>query len=823
MSRPICNALAGRIFVCLLICLSLFAEAAHANVAGPRITIGQAKWAQGVFSVKGTVRHGAAASVDIYDSSGRLLGQATVDSRHRFALSRTDLDRPELLCSVRAKATDAMATAAVKGRPKSCGKVPQCKIFSPVGSVATTVNTDVSFSAKATLKDKKANPLKMEWDFGGGSMGEAVPGATPATFLRPTGTETTVQFVRDNGRYRARFTAWDQRNRYCEDSVEVIVGTPPDTLEEFAATRDAVAGLAESARQSAPGLAGAGSGKVVLPFEDWTLQNITDARTAPNLPTPFGPQVNTINAVVYGKAKMPVVLGDDSIELSYSAAANPADPAGKDSINTTSQNWPVDRTLMQAAVQKSDFFEVWSGPADVTGWSYAGRAAAFRVFDPLTTVPDEGYHNPDLIPALNPDHGRYMPGIGGPYAVNEPQAFSEFVADSNGFAAKMLPVTDIDDLGRVNPYPLFRVTAKDKATGAADSTDLVLTAGRDLHCRECHAKGGIGARAGSAIHHHDHSGHGDGTAEFFEPASSSLFDQEYAALRNVMVIHGLSDFATGPLSKTCADSGCHKSAIATVPYGQTLPGQESSIRVHGFHGVLQYNAARDDIQRDDQGLPVRFKPAQTDAAAGSNPNSLFPVKDAEGHILPMEQNCLRCHAGLREQCYRDRMYGAAVTCYQCHGDMLAVAGSYPKSSFSPDGNAKREAWIDQPDCASCHIGTGNRGKLGTDGFFSAGVLRTAFDETDPSATPRRPDRFNPDEGRFAVTPVTDIKLVELGNGELLPFSVALFRQGKDRHGQVPCAACHGAAHAVWPNRDPNANDNVTALQLQGHAGPIAAC
>jgi hypothetical protein len=50
-----------------------------------------------------------------------------------------------------------------------------------------------------------------------------------------------------------------------------------------------------------------------------------------------------------------------------------------------------------------------------------------------------------------------------------------------------------------------------------------------------------------------------------------------------------------------------------------------------------------------------------------------------------------------------------------------------------------------------------------------------------------------------------------------------FRLGKDSHGDVPCAACHGAAHAIWPNRNPNANDNVTALQLQGHSGPLLEC
>ncbi|WP_255556540.1 hypothetical protein [Methylococcus sp. Mc7] len=51
----------------------------------------------------------------------------------------------------------------------------------------------------------------------------------------------------------------------------------------------------------------------------------------------------------------------------------------------------------------------------------------------------------------------------------------------------------------------------------------------------------------------------------------------------------------------------------------------------------------------------------------------------------------------------------------------------------------------------------------------------------------------------------------------------LYRAGKDSHGNVACGACHGPAHGVWPNRDPSSNDNVTALQLQGHTGTILEC
>jgi hypothetical protein len=50
----------------------------------------------------------------------------------------------------------------------------------------------------------------------------------------------------------------------------------------------------------------------------------------------------------------------------------------------------------------------------------------------------------------------------------------------------------------------------------------------------------------------------------------------------------------------------------------------------------------------------------------------------------------------------------------------------------------------------------------------------------------------------------------------------LYRNSKG-HGGVFCEGCHGSPHAIWPNQNPLANDNVAAKQLQGHSGPIAEC
>ncbi|MCP4042605.1 MAG: hypothetical protein GY731_11735 [Gammaproteobacteria bacterium] len=43
------------------------------------------------------------------------------------------------------------------------------------------------------------------------------------------------------------------------------------------------------------------------------------------------------------------------------------------------------------------------------------------------------------------------------------------------------------------------------------------------------------------------------------------------------------------------------------------------------------------------------------------------------------------------------------------------------------------------------------------------------------------------------------------------------------HAGVFCEACHGATHGIWPNKNPAANDNVAAVQLQGHTGTVSEC
>jgi hypothetical protein len=637
----------------------------------------------------------------------------------------------------------------------------------------------------------------------------------------------------------------DAKGRYCEDAVQVTVGEPPHGLPPK---------VAEQPRPK-PGEA-LSKKTVVLPFNDMAMQS--------GYPT-YGTiypweSINNLNAQVIRKGSVgagkPVILDNSDVTLDYSAASNPRDPAGPGSINSTSQNWPVGGGHAgHGGLQKFDNF--WGtkkhpGAFDMAIWWLAFQGATYDgdIFVSPPVPPDEGLrsrHN-SKVPgeysygAKAKGQGRRMPGFGAPYESNKPQDFSTYLKGLGQFTAEALPLTNIDDQGRLNNFPLMRVEARDKNTGKVLSmADAVVTHGSDFQCRECHLKGQIGSdptvkRKPSKFNYNNPAFN---QPTYVDAASNSIADLEKAAIRNVAGLHTWYDFypwAKGSWGSNpddpkdtdwkmdaWIDSGGHTGWACNAHHTSTVAAEFNiqqpmltsplnlkpdgdypllSKSMHGWHGRLQQDS-RGKLIRDTSGNPVLWN-----VAKGSNPNTLFPT----GKGAKMEDNCLRCHAGKREQLYRDRMYTAGVQCVDCHGDMLATAQLHKK----PKGGFRQE-WLEQPDCGSCHSG-----------FGKDPVAKVAYDPKDLSATTLRPK-----SDRFAVQPATVLirtgGWVQDAKGEWhlsAPFkshASTAFRHSRDTHGKVACAACHGAAHAIWPNRDPNANDNVTALQLQGHTGSVNEC
>ncbi len=150
--------------------------------------------------------------------------------------------------------------------------------------------------------------------------------------------------------------------------------------------------------------------------------------------------------------------------------------------------------------------------------------------------------------------------------------------------------------------------------------------------------------------------------------------------------------------------------------------------------------------------------------------------------------CFQCHPGEQTQCFRGAMANAGLSCESCHGGMLAVGGQ-----FTLANGVIRQPWSDLPKCQSCHTG---------DALNHAGselISNIAFDPNDKAATPRL---------------ALNTRFAENDND--------LYRNSTG-HGGVACTSCHGSPHAIWPNDDPNHNDNIPALQLQGYAGTVTEC
>jgi hypothetical protein len=862
------------------------------QAAKSKVAISQAAWFPKTQQLKVKAANRSGVQAELYDLNGRRLAAAT-GKQLNFTLNRDAV--PSVPCAVRVQAGDDEALKPVKGAPKDCAKAPLCQITAPSQGVRVAAHTDVNFAATATLKDKQGGPLRLEWDFAGGSMGEVIPSTQPTAWKRPDTETTTVQFVRDNATYRVRFTAWDKRNRYCEDSVLVRVGNPPEGLPDISGlVREAQAGAPKTGSE----LAGDQGDVVVLPFADMTLPGTADYRYTPNVEIVTPPMgFSTLNAIVYRKDRLPVVMDDSSVALKYSAASNPSDPVGFDSINSTSQNWPLAGDITQsaplqgAAIQKTDQWEVFQRPAgDKLAEGYTSRnwIGWALLYQGSNVAPDEGTPLntlPGVYDVAEGTQGRFMPGKDNPFASNRPQAFNGFDPKKLTHVARAIPLTDTDDAGRINPFPLLRVDAVDKNSGQTlASADAVVGTAKDVHCRECHAKGKIAANdkfdwnaIPQAFHSSDFypskynkGGNGCwylGCTSIFTPPkffdsldrdgkpSDSLADQEFAANLNIGALHDFYDWTDEPgnhLGNPALDGSgvtrdrpypctyCHTSwtsAEVGDPWLYIFPdyrganeptnanGTLSEV-VHSFHEQLQLDPGDPSkILRNEKRRPKLWDPA-----TGPNPNTLFPTVDAQGNALPMERNCLRCHGGHREPLYRDRMYTAGVTCYDCHGDMAAVGSGLARAKPNTAGDVHRLGWYEQPDCGSCHIGDANRGQDGQNGFFSAGVMKRAFETSDRTAATRKP--LTP---RFAVQ-VTEPYLTGAIETDVLEnltryrdkpyfktFQEPLYRTSKDKHGNVPCAACHGGAHEVWPNRDPKSNDNQTAMQLQGHTGTILEC
>jgi hypothetical protein len=560
------------------------------------------------------------------------------------------------------------------------------------------------------------------------------------------------------------------------------------------------------------------------------------------------PPFNVLHAVVIQKGTStlpPEILTSTDVDVIYSASSNPNDPALANPAVAPifKTNFWAPSPLQPTVSIAFDGYDPFYPPA---------------VLSPAALATDIGLPVPDVA-ELYPVTGagvlvasqQDMPGITAPYTANAPQSFARFDTDfpfftsfpfgyrltnMNWFAADGIPVAPFDDVGRSNSYPLMRVQAKTKTTaltGTAGqvfaSVDSVIPVSAEAACYKCHvstADGGTGKAA--CIPGVDASCATQGSPRsntafvVARPAQDTATDvstdakREWAADNNIIRLHDAKHGTHLQNSTPVVCQTCHYTpALDLAHLGPLGPGdamangrdqrvhKTNSNVMHAFHGQFT------DLFVND--LPPPSDARRKDATGKLVVNAFVEDK--------LNNSCYQCHPGPKTKCLRGAMFNGGMVCNDCHGGMQQVGNDF-SNNFSaatpfPAGAdlTKRIPWANEPKCQSCHTGdTGsNLGLTDPNVVKSSDGIRLLQAWRTNDATNATP--ITATNKRFAEETATN------GNP-------VLYRVSKG-HSGIFCEACHGSTHAEWPVLPESgasiANDNMAAIQLQGHTGKIIEC
>lgn len=560
------------------------------------------------------------------------------------------------------------------------------------------------------------------------------------------------------------------------------------------------------------------------------------------------PPFNVAHAQVIQRAVRPVIMNDAKMSVFYSAVSQPKDPA--------LMSAPV--VAADGSIFKTNFWETGLKsyspfyPSGVLPL-YLSASLPHRGADVGLPVPDLerlylGDGQVSLAQQTMPSVTRFTtdPASGAPtsvatapYVANKPQPFKAFYGNwplfknfpfgyvapnVKWFAAEGLPLAPFDDYGRENPYPLLRVQAKAKASGAVvASLDTLLPVAGESDCKNCHLPAPTGN--GSAT-----KNLGNPMLPAKDPKFGHVIQwasEEWAADINILrlhdKLHGTKLFTgynatSGAGNTPVACQTCHYTPALDLlhlgpqdAHGLTQGSHETMSRVmHNGHGLLRTATGALVFPN----MPPANDPRRTRNQA-TTPINAFEQKT-------LEATCYECHPGKRTQCLRGTMIKAGAVCQDCHGQMKQVGNDFSRnkpggqfvlgSDFYKNPRTPRVPWANEPTCGSCHTGDANSNMSKAAGVIAApdGLrLLQAYLSGDSKATPILPTNL-----RFAEPRVKDGAAA--GNPQLYRLSV-------DRHGGIFCEGCHGSTHAEWPTTNPTGNDNVAAAELQGHAGRVIEC
>ena len=553
------------------------------------------------------------------------------------------------------------------------------------------------------------------------------------------------------------------------------------------------------------------------------------------------PPYNVVHGQVIKKGSKPKIMDSSQVDMFYKAAPSP-----DGNITTTSQN--IDGNW------KSNFWGYTNG-------KQLGRIAYGPLYPPNVLPelgPDQGLLAPDVAKLYldpNPElkaHQQAMPGIEGG---NDPQEFLGYIGDFPFFsefpfgyvasdlkrftaegipilpAADAVPHPDCKDSNPDNcskviyeaPYPLMEVSAVSKDGKELSSVRTVLPVASEADCQLCHLDADIclesPVTSGKACDNKAETEFNEITLDDYKivdpnednfiPGSTRYQKVMNAAKINILRLHDVKHGTSLDEKRSIVCATCHYSPALDLahlgPQDDPQRGVEQRQHVSMSRAMHQHHG--DTGLFEDMPEPGNRDPEEVQRILG--------------------ETCYACHPGKRTKCLRGAMTKAGIVCQDCHGNMQQVGDDFsinlPNAQVGEDGKVsdnellarldtkRRVPWAHEPGCQSCHTGDAVDNMADEPGVIKAPDsirLLQAFKKKNENG-------------------ISDAKPIVATNRR---FAESRDAQGNDHlyrlskgHGGVMCEGCHGSTHAVWPNPIFGSNDNLTAKDLQGHAGTLTEC